>query len=662
MAIEKMIFIKIVGSLNEMHKILKQLVLTECVHMDFEENSTYEDNLILHEYESILPNDYDYSYEKVDYDSVRQKCQDIEAKVEKLCQNIGIELKAEIKHVADYSYNLNEAYENLENILKNLNQRLEEFNSNKDELEKLENFLIKLQCIEDKTINFRNLTDLRFFDYEIGTLSQENKARMKRNYEKISAVAMKIGNLKSSVEDLYIVIYPKQYREENEKVLKSLNWNKLSKFSNYDGTAEEIIYQVQEKIFKLKTDLNSFYKEIETNKSHHVEALNKIYTTVKLEKKIYELERNVVYSDNIFVINAWASAKDEKLIEDSIKEVTSDYLLTHKTPEEISKFVMPPTKLKNNWFSKPFEAIVKLYGLPSYNEIDPTTFLSITFFLMFGIMFGDIGQGAVYFLAGVLLSKKMKLPGQILKRLGFSSICFGFVYGSLFGLEHEQLPWLPSLTGPVLSPDNIMPILLMGVTFGVVVLTVSFVIGIINNNKKKNYEEAIFGKNGVAGYVFFMSMIFSALCITSVINVSVSVPVSTLLISLVVMIAKHPLANLMMKKRPLIHGTLGEYLTESIFEGVETVLGTLSNAISFIRVGAFALNHAGLFLAFLVMAEQVTSPILKLFILFMGNILILTLEGLIVFIQGLRLEYYEMFSKYFDGNGIEFNPIKLSEE
>jgi len=88
-------------------------------------------------------------------------------------------------------------------------------------------------------------------------------------------------------------------------------------------------------------------------------------------------------------------------------------------------------------------------------------------------------------------------------------------------------------------------------------------------------------------------------------------------------------------------------------------LNALSNAISFVRVGAFALNHAGLFLAFLVMSEVVTNPIAKILILVVGNILILTLEGLIVFIQGLRLQYYEMFSKYFEGGGIEFKPIKL---
>jgi len=111
----------------------------------------------------------------------------------------------------------------------------------------------------------------------------------------------------------------------------------------------------------------------------------------------------------------------------------------------------------------------------------------------------------------------------------------------------------------------------------------------------------------------------------------------------------------------LIHESAGSYFTESIFEGVETILNALSNAISFIRVGAFALNHAGLFLAFLVMSEMTNNIVVKIIILFLGNVLILTLEGLVVFIQGLRLQYYEMFSKYFTGDGIEYDPIKLKK-
>jgi len=142
-------------------------------------------------------------------------------------------------------------------------------------------------------------------------------------------------------------------------------------------------------------------------------------------------------------------------------------------------------------------------------------------------------------------------------RGGLSSTLFGFVYGSSFGLEKEELPWLPSLIGRPLDPKNIMPILLTGVVFGVVVLTVSFAIGIINRLKKKDIEEGIFGKNGVMGYVFFISLIMMGVSLTKVINVPIQIFVISLIVSLVIMILKQPATHLFIGKRPLIHGKAG---------------------------------------------------------------------------------------------------------
>ena len=161
------------------------------------------------------------------------------------------------------------------------------------------------------------------------------------------------------------------------------------------------------------------------------------------------------------------------------------------------------------------------------------------------------------------------------------------------------------------------------------------------------------------GYIFFISLVLMGVCLVKIIGLPCWVPATTLILSLIIMVFKQPITHLVTGKRPLIHESVGSYFTESIFEGIETILSTLSNAISIIRVGAFALNHAGLFLAFLVMSEMTSNLVLKIFILILGNVLILTLEGLVVFIQGLRLEYYEMFSKYFNGDGVEYNPIKI---
>lgn len=658
MAIEKMVLLKIVGSLEEMHPILKELILCENVHLNIDNSNAYNNNYLVHQYESDIIGSS--IYKTRDYDDIQNECIKYEQMVEDICNGLGLDLKIDKKVLSGSNYSLEDARWDLDKIQSEIGIKVEQIKNKRTEINEFLKFREKIDCINDKTIEFDKIADLNFFEYEIGALSSENKWRLKKNYENLTAIVLRIGIIKSSIEDMYIIIYPKQFKEETTNLLKSLNWNQLKIPEGISGNSLQMVEQVDKRIDTLQNEISDLSSVIEIDKEENKYILNKIFNTIKLEGKIIELEKKVDYGDNLFVLNVWVKESDKINVEESIGIVTNKFIITEKTAKEMGRQVKPPTKLKNNWFTKPFELIVKMYGLPSYNEIDPTPFLAITFCLMFGIMFGDIGQGLVYFIAGLVLHKKMETAGSLVMRLGASSIIFGFVYGSLFGLEQAELPWLPSLIGRPLDPKNIPMILLTGVVFGIVVLTISFIFGIINSLRRGDIEEGLFGKNGVMGYVFFISLVSTLVAITGVINLPVIIPVIGLLLSLTVMILKEPVTNLILNKKPLIRGSVGSYFTESIFEGVETILNALSNAISFIRVGAFALNHAGLFLAFLVMSEMTTNIILKIIILFLGNLLILTLEGLVVFIQGLRLQYYEMFSKYFQGDGIEYDPIKLS--
>ena len=658
MAIEKMTLLQIVGSLDEMHSILKELVMCENVHLNLESSSAYSNNYLVHEYESSVS--VTHSFELEDYDLIQNECRTCLPTLEDLCRGLDIDLKIDNKFLIENDYSYSDAHADLDKINSSVGYKAEQIRNKKDRISELLNFKEKLDCMFDKSIGVNKLSNLDYFDFVVGTLSRENQVRIKKNYENLSAIVFKIGTLTSSVEDMYLIIYPKKFKEETTNFLKSLSWNELKIPTGLSGTTMEMITQIDENVDVLNKEIEELSDTLAIDKEENRYLLNKIFNVLKLEEKILELSKHVDVGDNLFIFNVWVQDRDKKSVEESLGAVTNKFMVIGKQAEELGNQIKPPTKLKNNWFTKPFEMIVKMYGLPSYQEIDPTSFLAITYCLMFGIMFGDIGQGLVYFLAGYFLKKKIGTAGDLLMRLGGSSIIFGFVYGSLFGLEQAELPWLPSLVGKVLDPKSIPVILLTGVVVGVVVLTISYVLGIINSLRRGDIEEGIFGKNGVIGYLFFMSMIMTVVAITKVIGLPVIVPIISMLICLTIMVFKEPFSNLILKKQPLIHGDAGSYFTESIFECVETILNALSNGISFIRVGAFALNHAGLFLAFLVMSELTSNIFLKILILLIGNILILTLEGLIVFIQGLRLQYYEMFSKYFTGDGTEFNIVKLN--
>lgn len=656
MAIEKMKFLNLVGTLDEENAILQELILAESIHLNLDHSEAYDNSYIMHEYEAMLPAVKEHQQE--DYMADESSCQNAKSIVEKIAAELGIELEFDHEHVREYSKK--RALEDISHLKERLGPNIEAINEKQKEIRSIEALNEHLEYI-GKSINFTVLNNLNYFEYEIGTLSRDSRLHVKKNYENISALIFEIGEIEDSKEDIYIVLYLKSLKDETLKILKSLNWNKLDFDTSMNGDISNCKEENKARLKVLHKQIERLEKDIFENKSDTISCLNKIYTRVCLELKIIEMKREVFKGSSVFVLSAWIRARDCSKLEKKLSAITDKYVMAIKDPEELGKDVTPPTLLRNNSFFRPFELIVKLYGLPKYNEIDPTPFLAITFCLMFGIMFGDVGQGFVYFLAGFLIAKKMEVASGILKRLGASSMVFGLVYGSVFGLE--DIPIIKDIAlvqGGPLNGDNIMPILIVGVSFGVAVLTISFLFGIINALRRSDIETAFFGKNGVAGYLFFMGFIITVLCIVQVVKVSVSVPLIVMVITLLMMVLKEPLTHLVLGQRPLISGDKGSYYVESGFEGVETILSTLSNALSFIRVGAFALNHAGLFLAFAKMAEMMEGNIIaQMLILVLGNILILTLEGLVVFIQGLRLQYYEMFSKYFGGDGIMYDPLKI---
>lgn len=658
MAIEKMVLLNLVGSLDDEHAILEELVLSENIHLNLEHNDVYDNHYMVHQYESMMPQDAfpiieNYAQMEAEYHGMLES-------VEAIGKGMGITPKIDKVNVGR-KYLLKEAKEDLLQLKSEIGEPITRINENKELINKLTVFRKKAACIKSQWCNFKDLYELNYFDFQIGMLSYDNKIQIKKNYENISAIVLKVGDIPDSREDIYLIVYPKQFKDETKRLLKSLNWVDLGIPDDLIDMPGNLVAATDDKIDKIHKEVAELEKIVLTNLEKKTLILNKIYTRVKLEQKILSIKEEIVHGNNLFVLNAWVAKKDRRRIEEKIGDITDKFVVIVKDASELDKKIIPPTQLKNNCIFKPFETIVKLYGLPSYYEIDPTPFLGITFMLMFGIMFGDIGQGLVYFLAGVMLYKKSEVAGGVLTRLGLSSIVFGFVYGSLFGLEHEQLPWLPHIVGSPLSTVNIMPVLIAGVVFGIAVLSVSYIIGIINALRRGDIEAGVFGKNGIAGYIFFMGFVGTLVSLVQIIQIPIWVPLGIMVLMLGVMILREPLTNMVTGNRPYIHGEVSSYFIESAFEGVETILGALSNGISFIRVGAFALNHAGLFMAFLVMSEMTDSLLLKIIILLLGNILILTLEGLVVFIQGLRLQYYEMFSKYFSGDGHAYAPIKIEQ-
>ncbi len=314
----------------------------------------------------------------------------------------------------------------------------------------------------------------------------------------------------------------------------------------------------------------------------------------------------------------------------------------------------PPTKLKNLKIFKPFEMFIKMYGLPAYNEIDPTSFVAITYSVIFGIMFGDVGQGLCLVIGGLLVYKLAKMNlAAIIALAGVFSTIFGFLYGSIFGFEEVLHPiWL--------SPrENVMTMLITTVGFGVFLIVLSMVINIINAIKAKDWGRLFFDTNGVAGLVFYSALITCVVLVfTGHALPAIIFFIIFFAIPLVLIFLREALTHLLQKKSRIFPEHKGMFFVENTFEMFEVLLSYLTNTISFLRIGAFALSHAAMMGVVMILAGAGEGAHPNIIVIIIGNIVVSALEGLVVGIQVLRLEYYEMFSRFYKGTGKEFKPYK----
>lgn len=498
-------------------------------------------------------------------------------------------------------------------------------------------------------IDLSKLSDLKYFKVRFGILDKEARFRLKKNYGNILAMIFHTATIDEG--EVYLAIFPKEVEKEIDRILKSLNWEDVEILGRYKGTAKEILENFETEKEALKKEEKEILEYRDNFLKSNREEVETAITSMLISENIEEVKRYMAKSNKYFYLSGWVSLRDK----DRVEEILSKYdgLLT-SFRDPIEQGIKPPTKLRNSNFFKPFELLVNMYGVPSYTEKDPTPLFAVTYMLLYGAMFGDLGQGAVFFLAGIFLSKKNKSFGGLLKRLGFSSAVFGILYGSVFGIEE----WIkPLLIRPF---ENINTTLGAAIGVGIVFLIISYALGFINKISNKEYEEAFLGKEGLAGFLVFLS--FVNLAASKVLNVSI-VPAKLctiiIVISLLAMILSKVIMSAITKEKIK---TEDGYYIGAVFGLLETILSVVSNIISFIRVGAFAINHVGLFIAFKTIGQMIGTTSANIIALIVGNIIIIGLEGLIVFIQSLRLEYYEMFSKYYTGDGYEFVPTTIRLE
>jgi V/A-type H+-transporting ATPase subunit I len=324
-------------------------------------------------------------------------------------------------------------------------------------------------------------------------------------------------------------------------------------------------------------------------------------------------------------ITGWSSDPQVRAVARALQECGARALPHFAAPPAGAQ---APLLLSNPRWARPFEIFSRAFGMPSSSEADPSALLAVAVPLMFGYMFGDVGQGLVLAAAGWWLRKRFAVA-RLLMVGGLSAAAFGFLFGSVFGL-HGLVPalWLHPFDAP-------LTLLLAPLVGGVVLLTLGLGLNAI---------EAWWG-----GEMRRWLLTDAALIV----------------VYLGLLAAFVAPAGLLAAAAGALWFCIGHAVRErriaaafaAVGEAVEKTLQILINTLSFARVGAFALAHAGLSSAVVTLMDASQSIVAKALVLVVGNALVIVLEAMVVSIQTTRLVLFEFFTRFMQGQGRVFRPL-----
>ncbi len=451
------------------------------------------------------------------------------------------------------------------------------------------------------------------------------------------------------------------FLEEAQKILQSAYFEEDKLPVDFHGTPKEIKKRIESLIQITRISIEENDSVVKKVLYASKEFVDDVYSTIVSNKRIYDLARfnSSTPQENIHFLSGWMPVKDAQKIDNELKDKA---LILENEPREVLKknpHLEVPVKLVNRGgLIRSFEFITQMFGTPRYGEIDPTPFITAFFIFMYGFMLGDVGHGLALFLFGYLLYKKGSGKfGVVMMSAALSSVFFGFMYGSVFGFD-----WIPPLW---LKPTlQINQLLVISVYYGIGMLIFGMILNIVNGFLQRDMEKALFSAEGIAGLVFYVPSIY----LVSLYFMKKPIPFSPIFWEVILgaafgaMFFKKPLAQIVThQKVSLPEG----FWVEMGFGMFETLISYLSNAISFVRLAAFALTHEALFMAFWVLTLMVLPTpgggIWATTVFILGQLMLVGLEGLVVFIQDLRLIYYEFFTKFFEASGKDFHPFTFME-
>ena len=538
--------------------------------------------------------------------------------------------------------------------------------ANQKRREQLEENINELEPVADIDLDLGVLRNPRYIHSILGTMPVSNLERLETSLSRTPSVLLTLREERNNA--VVWLTGASGNADILDRAARSAYLNPFDFKGTPQGTPSEIIKSLNAEIADTQKKIEKQKEEIAQLRSKYVGQLQSLLWSARTSRMLADAMAHYGKLKYTYLIVGWIPSARLATLTEQLKRASNNIIIETTSSKRGNAGQNVPVSLQNPGILNPFQMLTTTYARPLYKEIDPTVLITITFPLLFGAMFGDVGHGLLLaILGGIIASKRvpalrgMAGLGSIVLICGLVATMFGFLYGSIFGFE-DVLPESPFFSKLIwIQPiHHITDILFVAIGAGIVLLSIGFLLNIYNAWVAQDWARLFFDPNGLAGLLLYWSLLgFAGSLAVPGFPVPSSIFLVLAIIGGVAVMFSEFFKHLVEGHQPLIEGGIGMFLFQSGVELFEKLISLFSNSMSYVRVGAFAVAHAGLSGAFFVLAALVDGShgIGYWIVLLIGNIFIVGFEGLIVGIQTMRLHYYEFFSKFFTGGGAPFEPL-----
>jgi V/A-type H+/Na+-transporting ATPase subunit I len=568
----------------------------------------------------------------------------------------------------------------LDTVAADVNGLRERQKALQDEILKLEEIRRQIEAFDDLKAGAAASSTYSFLTIRAGLLAPDKLERLSAELEGMPSVLLPSDGSGGGASGVVLVAM-KRDAARIEPLLERMGWED-ARLPDTGGGKAEAARELSAKVDALRARQADCGRELQELFGLRAEKLASLWAELRVAELTARLRSSFSTTERTVLFSGWIPAAKTAEVERGIRGAArGPCSIEWLEPRQGEAAALPvPVEMRNPEALKPFEGLVRNYAVPEYGSVDPTPFVAVAYLSMFGLMFGDAGHGLVVALLGlfgIARARRLGKPDGLFKVMaycGAAAIVAGALFGSYFGFELLPPLWFDyhavvnghEAAGAVRSIYDILGIT---IRFGMAVLGLGFLLNWINLIRKRDWFTLIMDKGGfIGGWIYgagawvafyFVAHDYKGLPPTSLLALVLGIP--SLLLA-----AKGPLEFILRGRRHgkrFKPGMVMDFFMEWIVELLEIYSGYLANTLSFMRVAGLGIAHVSLMTAFFQIARMISpagplSPA-AIAVLVLGNALVISLEGLSAGIQSLRLNYYEFFSRYFNGSGKAYRPISL---